>query len=475
MCYQGKSARHSIAYEPSPSRGRPDKRGSRNLFKTALAKLTRKHKERKAINDNVYEVIVIYKDKHDEQEDIIDNDKSNKRIENSQCQKEISIIKDEAPKAPPRSRSRPPSRNSCKNYGPGNQSPTPPPRSRPQSRSSYKNLSFDNMPPTPPPRSRPQSRNSCKNVGLEHNKTPPYLQDVYTERKVDQHKPPIPPPRSPFVRERKKVAAKLTENNHSSRKSVSLADLETELDYIDIEEMEGTGDGNEKPKSFHKNKLHNSDEIVACNERMDSRWATVLNSSSLSLSMHRSGADCAEVKETHLGPVHSLDLSAAHRTQSYSGLAGHQLDRCGVPENSLGQLPPKDRVKLSLDRLDIPSWYTAKQNTENPLHDKTHRPTWKKGSFTDIQKPPSKSSPSSPVPLSSPPSIRSNWRNNLREKTLPPPSPNSSTPKDNLVQQQPYQGWRSLEKLPTFLPTNSPSRMEEERKKCSNLEARLNK
>ena len=38
------------------------KRGNKNLFKTALEKLSRKYRKHKKISDNLYEVIVVYKD-----------------------------------------------------------------------------------------------------------------------------------------------------------------------------------------------------------------------------------------------------------------------------------------------------------------------------------------------------------------------------------------------------------------------------
>ena len=39
-----------------------NKRGNKNLFKTALEKLSKKYRKHKKINDNLYEVIVVYKD-----------------------------------------------------------------------------------------------------------------------------------------------------------------------------------------------------------------------------------------------------------------------------------------------------------------------------------------------------------------------------------------------------------------------------
>ena len=382
MCYQSPSTSYNSDYDLSNSRKGADKRGSKNLFKTALDRLTSKHKERNAVSDNVYEVIVIYKDKDD-------TEHSHPSSKYTQCQ-DITIntseIKDEPPKAPPRSRSRTHSRNSCKNYAFDSQSPTvrSPPRSRPQSQSSCKTFPVDNPPPTPPPRSRPQSRNSFKSIVLESNRSSFKLKDFQNDEKSELHKPPISPPRSQLIKERIPIPGRITQKNKSVRKSVSLTDLENVLDNKDIEEKEDTDSPHETPTSA----------MVGGNDRMDSRWAKVMSSSSNSLSMS---------------------------------------------ENSLGQ----------------------------------HMPAWKKGSFADIQKIPSKTSPCSPVSPPSPPSSHSKCKNNLKDNPLPPLPPTHSKPKHNSgqQQQQPYLGWRSQGQLPTFLPTDSPGRMEGERNRSRQMQA----
>ena len=48
-----------------------NKRSNKNLFKTALEKLNKRYRNRKKINDNLYEVIVIYKENDDSAEDRI--------------------------------------------------------------------------------------------------------------------------------------------------------------------------------------------------------------------------------------------------------------------------------------------------------------------------------------------------------------------------------------------------------------------
>ena len=128
ICYQSPSARHSSAYEPSYARKKADKLSRKNLFRTALDKLTRKHKEKKAASEHVHEVIVIYKDHHDNSEDNDHPKHSSTKSEYIHCQTDQSEW--EPPKAPPRTRSRPQSRNSCKSFGLKNLLPTRPPRSR---------------------------------------------------------------------------------------------------------------------------------------------------------------------------------------------------------------------------------------------------------------------------------------------------------------------------------------------------------
>ena len=128
-----------------------NKRSNKNLFKTALEKLNKRYKKHKKISDNLYEVIVIHKEKDDEDEPAVE-----------------SLV----PPTPPtrsRARERSCSRNSVWSNGTGTGTvpPTPPPRSRRNSQSSFgRNIPLnDTIPPTPPPRSRPQSRSSCRGTG----------------------------------------------------------------------------------------------------------------------------------------------------------------------------------------------------------------------------------------------------------------------------------------------------------------------
>ena len=324
-CYHSPSSRHSGAYEPSYARNKVEKRGRKNLFRTALDILTKKHKNRKTASENVYEVIVIYKDRRVD----LENDDS-KHVDTNNGNK---ISKDlinkttyttvGSPKAPPRTRSRPNSRNSCKNSDLYDIPPTPPPRSRSHSQRSSM-IKLDRA-PTPPPRSRPQSRNSCRGSIQNSHKVNNHLPDLQSDKKSDISKPPIPPMRSPLRKQRKQIVGRSAEETKSTRQSVSLSDLASVLGYIDGDHMEET-ETDKKPSMLKSasstSKLYNSEDILASNARVESRWATVMKSSSLSLDRQSR----VEEQETYLGP----GLSSDHRTQSYSGLAQLQLDTSRV-------------------------------------------------------------------------------------------------------------------------------------------------
>ena len=75
------------------------KRSNKNLFKTALEKLNKKYRKHKKINDNLYEVIVIYK----ENDDIAAEDRI---LDPCVVKSEPVRRKHQVPVAPPRTRSR---------------------------------------------------------------------------------------------------------------------------------------------------------------------------------------------------------------------------------------------------------------------------------------------------------------------------------------------------------------------------------
>jgi len=471
ICYPGHS-RHSAAYEPSFARKKEkvDKRGRKNLFRTALDKLTKKQKNKNAAGENVYEVVVVYKDKHLENDDSEHIDpkhdyKSSKDVINKTLYTSIG-----PPKAPPRTRSRPHSRNSHTSSELNTIPPTPPPRSR--SHSQHSSMIQLDRAPTPPPRSRPQSRNSCRGSLPKIDKVKNHPPNLQNDKKGDLSKPPIPPMRSPLRKQRKQAAGKSADQTKPSRQSVSLADLASGLDYIDIDEME-EAEIESKPKilkSTSTSKLYNSEDILACNARMDSRWAVVMNSSNLSLDTPGKVVE----QETYLGPGYSTWLSTYHRTQSYSGLADQQQDTAAVLENNLGQLAPLDRVKVSLGSLDIPDWYTARQDTDQ-VATTSQRTAWSKGSFHNLPNPTSKSTPCSPVPPSSPPSSYSSWRKNLRDNSFSPSStssPSSPSSPKTCPAKQPYTGWRSHDKLPVFLHEGMNSKLEGETMKSMGVRQR---
>ena len=118
-------------------------------------------------------------------------------------------------------------------------------------------------------------------------------------------------------------------------------------------------------------------------------------------------------------------------------ISNHQ-DNNFNSKSYLGQLSPKDRVKLSLERLDLPDWYKGRISKPELAGSIYKMPLWKKGSFANVQNisssslpnPTSSSNPLSPSPILSKPPIK-----------------------------QPYTGWRSAQKQPSFLPIKIGSAM----------------
>ena len=79
-----------------------NKRSNKNLFKTALEKLNKRYRNHKKINDNLYEVIVIYKEN-----DVNTEDKIDEVIVKSEPEPRRPLEgKGSAPTPPPRTRSR---------------------------------------------------------------------------------------------------------------------------------------------------------------------------------------------------------------------------------------------------------------------------------------------------------------------------------------------------------------------------------
>ena len=104
-CYSraGKGNRKSDEYQVT-NIDALNKRSNKNLFKTALEKLNRKYKKHKKINDNLYEVIVIYKEEKDD--DAGDERIHDPSVVRSEPTRRKHRHDDHHPVPPPRTRSR---------------------------------------------------------------------------------------------------------------------------------------------------------------------------------------------------------------------------------------------------------------------------------------------------------------------------------------------------------------------------------
>ena len=108
---------------------------------------------------------------------------------------------------------------------------------------SYSRLTFsqDTIPPTPPPRSRPHSRSSCRGGSLKRN------QDNILNN--DKRKPPLAPPRSPVVKE-KKVRKKIRDDDIKGiLESVIARVSETDLSRL----CEDDNEDNTEPDHLNQN------------------------------------------------------------------------------------------------------------------------------------------------------------------------------------------------------------------------------
>ena len=287
---------------------RQEKRRSRNLFRTGLDKLVGKHK------DTVYKVTVIHTNnivnhEDDNPTDIQANDISQIRNEETR-----SIEKTEPPKAPPR-RSRPSSRNSCKDFEhqdslnnnervtnntleESKESPKAPPRrrSRPSSQNSCRSYDLHDPPtsPTRPPRRRTSSQSSSKKISSSTTtarlKSPP--QTVGGGYQNMQNKPPVPSLKSSI-----RIIHKAEEKSDHLKRSASLADVTNKQHEHEQDNIRNVDNNKEK-----NSKISRHDSMKECNSKMDKRWADVMNRSSLSLNMPYTMI----VTETNLGPHDNL-------------------------------------------------------------------------------------------------------------------------------------------------------------------------
>ena len=127
---------------------------------------------------------------------------------------------------------------------------------------SYSRLTFsqDTIPPTPPPRSRPHSRNSCRGGSLKRT------DNIINEKR----RPPIAPPRSPVVKE-KKVRKKIRDDDIKGiLESVIARVSETDLTRL----CEDDNDDNRTRKEpEHLNQKENGEEGNPSQDLLDSLYA----------------------------------------------------------------------------------------------------------------------------------------------------------------------------------------------------------
>lgn len=216
-------------------------------------------------------------------------------------------------------------------------------------------------------------------------------------------------------------------------------------------------------------KLGKHEAMTANNERMNFLWDSVKHASNISLNKVASDNNNEhDVKETYIGGhVDALQPTLGYaRSQSYTQLA-HQSPDCQQESfGGLTQLSPQDRVKRSLERLDVPEWYKEKDSKSREVKHNGGM-GWRKDSFSDIDKTGTKSRPrdrSLPPPSPLPSRNRSVSQHN--RPTSPTSLPNHhpvspSSPSSPTNQLRPYLGWRSQEKLPSFLETEKPNKIDQ--------------
>ena len=134
-------------------------------------------------------------------------------------------------------------------------------------------------------------------------------------------------------------------------------------------------------------------------------------------------------------------------------------------DGSLQPLTPQDRVKRSLERLDLPDWY--KDRSLSPGQGTAIRKTsWSDGDKSRNRTRDRSLPPPSPLPSRHRSKESSNLHRCYNFCIFRPPVPNLArpvSPPSPMGQLRPYLGWRSQERLPTFLDTEKPSRIEDGR------------
>jgi len=213
------------------------------------------------------------------------------------------------------------------------------------------------------------------------------------------------------------------------------------------------------------------EEASRSNARMERRWNELTSSTRWNGGRQQKEEMGEKRQETHLGPaVGSYEAGSRRRRGEEGGGRGGEDDE-DLPEDrhqlstEMMGCSAEARVRRSLEKLNIPSWYTSHPPSPLPPSSLPTSPCptlrWREGSLSSL--------PSSPTP--------GRWRDSptspprWREASLPPPGPSRQTPVRSNMQLRnserpapagavPYLGWRSQEKLPSFLPTQTPSKVE---------------
>lgn len=210
------------------------------------------------------------------------------------------------------------------------------------------------------------------------------------------------------------------------------------------------------------------EEAARSNARMERRWNELTSSTRWNGGQQKGEKEekrrqGGRQQETHLGPSTAAAVS-------YEGSSGkpreeeEDEDRQRLGSEMMG-CSAEARVRRSLEKLNLPSWYTSHSPSPLPPSSLPTSPCptlrWREGSLSSLPSSPTagrwRDSPTSPP----------RWR----EASLPPPGPSRQTParsnmqlrnsdKSSPVGAAPYLGWRSQEKLPSFLPTQTPSKVD---------------
>merc|ERR1711997_1004292 len=160
---------------------------------------------------------------------------------------------------------------------------------------------------------------------------------------------------------------------------------------------------------------------------MDSLWNNIKHASNLSLNKVPTNNNDYDLKETYIGGVDcdqdlGMDpvIRGVARSQSFTQLSHQDTLNDMDKDESLQPLTPQDRVKRSLERLDLPDWY--KERSLSPGQGPTVRKTsWNDGDKSRPRVRDRSLPPPSPVPSRQRPPVHNYSR------PVSPPSPSSPT------------------------------------------------